>query len=81
MAGFDLQVVYERVIDVASERERLNKDRTKFEKGLAAAHRQLGNEAFMGKAPAHIVEGLRKQAAETQMLFDKATAALAELNG
>ncbi len=80
-AGFDVQVVYERVIDVAAERERLTKDLAKFEKGLTAANRQLGNEAFMGKAPAHIVDGLRKQAAETQMLFEKATAALAELNG
>ena len=80
-AGFDVQVVYERVVDVVAERERLTKDLAKFEKGLAAAHKQLGNETFMGKAPAHIVEGLRKQAAETQVLFDKATAALRELNG
>ncbi len=78
-ASFDLQVLYERVIDVVAERERLAKDLAKFEKGLAAAHKQLGNEAFMGKAPAHIVDGLRKQAAETQLLFDKATAAMAEL--
>ena len=77
----DIAIPYDRVIDVAAERERLTKDLAKYEKGLAAANRQLGNEAFMGKAPAHIVEGLRKQAAETQVLFDKATAALRELNG
>jgi valyl-tRNA synthetase len=76
---FDLQVVYERVIDVAAERERLTKELAKFEKGLAAAQRQLGNEAFMAKAPAHIVDGLRKQAAETQMLYDRVKAGLAEL--
>jgi valyl-tRNA synthetase len=73
---FDVQVVYERQIDVAAERERLTKDLAKYEKGLQAAERQLGNEAFMGKAPAHIVEGLKKQAAETRLLYEKTKAAL-----
>ena len=30
----------------------------------------------MAKAPAHIVDDLRKQAAETRMLYDKTKAAL-----
>jgi valyl-tRNA synthetase len=75
-AEFDVAVVYERKIDVAAERERLTKDLAKYEKGLTAAEKQLGNETFMSKAPAHIVEGLRKQAAETKTLHDKARAAL-----
>jgi valyl-tRNA synthetase len=78
-ADFDVAVLYERQIDVAAERERLTKDLAKFEKGLTAAERQLGNEAFMAKAPAHIVDGLRKQAAETKVLHDKAKAALEAL--
>ena len=77
--SFDVQVVYERVIDVAAERERLQKDLAKYEKGLTSAEKQLGNEAFMGKAPAHIVDGLKKQAAETRLLFEKTKAALEEL--
>ena len=75
-ADFDVAVTYERQIDVAAERERLTKDLAKYEKGLTAAERQLGNEAFMAKAPAPIVDGLRKQEAETRMLRDKAKAAL-----
>jgi valyl-tRNA synthetase len=75
-AEFDVAVIYERQIDVPAERERLTKDLAKYEKGLLAAERQLGNEAFMAKAPAHIVEGLRKQAAETLLLRDKTKAAL-----
>src|SRR5215469_13876329 len=78
-AIFDVAVVYERQIDVASERERLTKEMAKLEKGLAAAEKQLGNEAFMAKAPAHIVEGLRRQAAETKMLHEKAKTALESL--
>ena len=75
-AEFDVAVVYERQIDVAAERERLSKDLAKYEKGLTAAEKQLGNEAFIGRAPAHIVDGLKKQAAETKLLYDKTKAAL-----
>jgi valyl-tRNA synthetase len=79
-ADFDVAVTYERQIDIPAERERLTKDLAKYEKGLTAAERQLGNEAFMAKAPAHIVEGLRKQSAETKILYDKTRAALDALN-
>ena len=75
-SSFEVAVLYERQIDVPAERERLTKDLAKYEKGLAAAERQLSNESFMAKAPAHIVEGLRKQAAETRTLYDKTKAAL-----
>jgi valyl-tRNA synthetase len=74
--NFDVQLLYERVIDVAAERERLTRDLAKYEKGLLAAEKQLGNEAFIGRAPAHIVEGLKKQAAETRLLYGKTKAAL-----
>ncbi|MGH9596190.1 MAG: valine--tRNA ligase, partial [Edaphobacter sp.] len=74
-----IAVIYNRQIDVPAERERLTKDLAKYEKGLEAANRQLNNEAFMDKAPAHIVEGLRKQHAETKTLYDKTKAALEAL--
>jgi valyl-tRNA synthetase len=78
-ATFDVAVLYERQIDVPAERERLTKDLAKFNKGLEAADRQLGNEGFIARAPAHIVEGLRKQHAETLALKQKTEAALAAL--
>jgi valyl-tRNA synthetase len=77
--NFDVAVIYQRTIDVAAERERLTKDIAKYEKGLAAAERQLGNDSFLSKAPAHVVEGLKKQEAETRLLLEKARAALAAL--
>ncbi len=78
-AGFDVAVVYERTIDVGAERERLTKDIARYEKGLAAAERQLGNPSFLAKAPAEIVEGLKKQEMETRLLLEKARIALASL--
>jgi valyl-tRNA synthetase len=77
--AFDVAVIYERTIDVKAERERLTKDIAKYEKGIAAAERQLGNEGFLAKAPANIVEGLKKQESETRLLLEKAKAALAAL--
>ncbi|MGB0081705.1 MAG: valine--tRNA ligase, partial [Terracidiphilus sp.] len=76
---WSLDVVYEKQIDVCVERERLTKDIARYEKGLAAAERQLGNEGFLAKAPAHVVEGLKKQEAETRLLLEKARAALETL--
>jgi valyl-tRNA synthetase len=78
-ATFDVAVIYERTIDVPAERARLTKDIERFEKGIASAERQLGNEGFLAKAPAKVVEGLKKQEAETRLLLEKAQAALAAL--
>jgi valyl-tRNA synthetase len=77
--SFDVAVIYEKQIDIPAERDRLTKDIAKYEKGLAAAERQLGNEAFLQKAPPQVVEGLKKQEAETRLLLEKARAALANL--
>jgi valyl-tRNA synthetase len=73
---FDVAVVYQRTIDIPAERDRLTKDIAKYEKGIASAERQLGNDAFLQKAPPAVVEGLKKQEAETRLLLEKARAAL-----
>jgi valyl-tRNA synthetase len=77
--NFDVAVVYQASIDVPAEIARLTKDIAKYEKGLAAAERQLGNEGFLGKAPPQVVEGLKKQESETRALLEKARAALESL--
>jgi valyl-tRNA synthetase len=78
-ARFDVQVIYERKIDVAAECERLKKELEKIEKGIASSQRQLGNEQFLAKAPASVVEGLRKQRQELAILQEKAQSKLTEL--
>jgi valyl-tRNA synthetase len=74
--AWDIDVIYEATIDVSTEQERLTKEIAKYEKGLISAERQLGNEGFLAKAPAKVVEGLKKQEAETRLLLEKARAAL-----
>jgi valyl-tRNA synthetase len=73
---FDVRVVYEKQVDVAAERERLTKDLAKLAGQLANAERQLKNEGFLAKAPAKVVEGLRKNEGELKVLIEKARSAL-----
>ena len=78
-ARFDVHVLYERKIDVVAESERLKKEMDKIEKEFANNRRQLGNEQFLAKAPATVVEGLRKRAEELTLLRQKAKSKLVEL--
>ena len=79
-ARFDVRVLYERKIDVAAERERLNKELAKLTQELTRATGQLSNEAFLSKAPAKVVEGLKTRRAEVEMLVQKTNEALSELS-
>jgi valyl-tRNA synthetase len=70
-ARFDVHLLYEQKIDVDAECERLKKELEKLEREIAGAQRQLGNEGFLSKAPAAVVDGLRKQKQEKEILREK----------
>jgi valyl-tRNA synthetase len=76
---FDVHLVYEQKIDVAAECERLKKELEKLEKDIASGQSRLGNETFRTKAPAHVVDGLRKQVHENEILRDKTQSKRKEL--
>jgi valyl-tRNA synthetase len=78
-ARFEVHVIYERKIDIAAERERLTKELEQVEKEYANGQRQLGNEQFLAKAPAKVVEGIRRRAQELEILREKAKSKLDEL--
>jgi len=78
-ARFDVRLVYEKKIDAAAECERLKKELEKIEKGINSGQRQLGNEQFLSKAPANVVENLRKQQQELVVLQEKTRSKLSEL--
>jgi len=77
-ARFDVRVVYERKVDATAERDRLSKELTKLTQELTRANGQLNNTAFLAKAPAHVVEGLKKRKAEVEVLVQKTNEALEE---
>ncbi len=78
-ARFDVHVVYEKKIDVAAERTRLTKELEQIDKEIANSQRQLGNEQFLAKAPAKVVEGMRKRLAELEVLQGKVRNSLDQL--
>jgi valyl-tRNA synthetase len=79
-ARFDVKVIFERKIDVAAERARLSKEQEKLDKEHANAERQLGNEGFLAKAPAKVVEGTKNRLEELTLLRQKNRTALEELD-
>ncbi|HEX5741875.1 MAG TPA: class I tRNA ligase family protein, partial [Pilimelia sp.] len=66
-------------IDVAAERARLAKDAAAAEKEIAGCRAKLDNAAFVGKAPAAVVEKIRARLAAAEADRDRITAALAAL--
>jgi valyl-tRNA synthetase len=79
-ANFEVALAYQQKIDVSAERERLTKEQKKLETQLANTTRQLSNEQFLSKAPAAVVEGLRRQEGELRLLLEKNKRSLASLS-
>jgi valyl-tRNA synthetase len=78
-ARFDVHVVYERKIDRTAECARLQKELDGYVKAIEGKQKQLGNEQFLSKAPAKVVEGLRTGLQELEVLRNKAQARITEL--
>ncbi|HZB88198.1 MAG TPA: class I tRNA ligase family protein, partial [Terracidiphilus sp.] len=74
--AFDVAVVYEKPVDTKAERERLTRDFAKLQKEKESSDRQLANHAFLAKAPAEVVEGIRRRNAELTALIERTRAAL-----
>jgi valyl-tRNA synthetase len=77
---YQLAIEYSQHVDAATERERLTRDLAKFEKEMQSKQSQLQNDAFLAKAPAKVVDGLRTRANELTSLIEKTRAALDSLD-
>ena len=66
-------------IDVGAERARLTKDLAAIEKDRATATAKLGNEGFMAKAPANVVDEIRDRLAKCDTEIERIKAQLASL--
>ena len=66
-------------VDVAAERRRLEKDLAAAEKELSATTGKLGNDAFLAKAPADVVDKIRARQQLAREEVDRITARLADL--
>jgi valyl-tRNA synthetase len=78
-ARFEVRLVYEQRIDVAAETARSTKELEKMEAEYQRNSNQLGNQGFLAKAPAKVVEGLKTRRVELESLIEKSKTRLAEL--
>jgi valyl-tRNA synthetase len=66
-------------VDIAAERIRLTKEATRLQGEMARANSKLGNEAFVAKAPAAVLEQERQRLADFSSKLDKLQAQLSRL--
>jgi valyl-tRNA synthetase len=66
-------------VDVVAERARLEKDLATAQKDMKTAEVKLGNEGFMAKAPANVVEEIKERMVATSADIERITAQLAAL--
>ena len=75
----DDKIVLKVEIDLAAERERLQKEITRLSAEVAKCEAKLQNESFVARAPAAVVDQERKRLAEYGATVDKLNAQLAKL--
>jgi len=66
-------------IDIAAEKARLGKEQARLEGEIAKANGKLGNESFVARAPAAVIEQERKRLADFEATLAKVKDQLARL--
>jgi valyl-tRNA synthetase len=69
-AEFDL-ILHVPQAQQEAQLKRQAKERDQLVKNIASLERQLGDEAFLGRAPAHVVEGMRTKLADYRAQLEK----------
>ncbi|HEV2379389.1 MAG TPA: valine--tRNA ligase [Terriglobia bacterium] len=80
-SGCDLRLFYERAVDPASERLRLERDLAKVKNHLEQTDRQLKKESFRNRAPQEVVAGVERRRAELADQYARLAESLARLDG
>jgi len=70
-AQFDLRIAYGEAVDKQAEIARLKKEVERLAKDIESKQKRLADENFTGKAPAKVVEDLRRTLAERQLEYQK----------
>ncbi len=81
LPGMEIYVNMEGFIDVAAEKQKLEKEQEKIEKLIAGKEKKLSNQQFVDKAPIDVVQKEREGLAELKQQLDSIRATLATLGG
>ncbi|NLO62583.1 MAG: valine--tRNA ligase [Clostridiaceae bacterium] len=77
----EFYIPLEDLIDVQKELERLNKEKDNLEQEIDRVDKKLGNEEFVGRAPAHIVDAEREKKEKFIRMFTGIKERIALLGG
>ncbi len=79
VGGVEIYLPLAGMIDLAAERERLQKELARVEEGLTRSEKLLNNEGFIAKAPAEVIQKERDKLASLQEQAQKLRERLAVL--
>ena len=71
IAGAEIFLPLEELVDMDKEKERLNKEKENLEKEIQRVSGKLSNQGFVGKAPQNVIEEERAKQAKYQEMLEK----------
>ena len=71
IAGAEIFLPLEELVDMEKEKERLSKEKDNLEKELQRVRGKLSNQGFVAKAPQSVIEEEKAKEAKYQEMFDK----------
>ncbi|WP_010251782.1 valine--tRNA ligase [Acetivibrio cellulolyticus] len=78
LPSVEIYIPLEDLIDIEKELERLEKEKANLQKELDRVNAKLGNEGFVAKAPANVIEEEKSKKVKYQEMYDKV---IERLNG